>query len=423
MKPPRPPGEEPEPHSSRETTRASETVRAPASPDTRSKMRAEHPQFVPVIHEDEAGGTNITKTSTQISPQAKAPGRDILTVNSGPNEGHVYALKMGETWIGRSDDCEIVLLGNGVSRRHACITVTRSRVVLRENLAKNGTFVNEERIIGERELKPGDEIQLGRKTSLVYSRVHGLGSAGRKRAQDIASMVAGVAHQINTPLGVAQTASALIESLAEELRRNPTGEHVAELLGDLRASAGFVSKNIERTHELVKSFKQLSGHELTGDYREDDLVAIVRDSVDAARPVAEQQEITLVAHGLTETEFPWLGFPIAMGKVIEHLLQHRLRHAYEGRKGGVVDIRLKLAKARYRLEVEDYGVGIATEMAARIFDPFVSANHPAGTDGLGLAVVHMIVTTLFGGTITCTSIEGRGAKFVIMIPLAVSEGG
>jgi signal transduction histidine kinase len=374
-----------------------------------------------INHEDDGIGTNTTTThtSTAISPEVDARRTEILTVVSGPEEGRVYRLKLGENWIGRSEDCDIVILAKGVSRRHACITLARSHVVLRDNSAKNGTSVDDRRV-SEHQLRPGEEIQLGSNASLLYSHARDLERHERRKAQSIASMVAGVAHQLNTPMGAANTANALIESLADELRAAPVSERVAELLGDLRQSAGLVSKNLERTNEVVRTFKQLSAREIVDDRQECDLAEIVTDCVDTVRKSIKQQDISIATHWASGAKFPWVGLPTSMYKVVEHLLQNSLRYGYgEGRRG-VVDIRLKSAKGRYRLEVEDYGVGVAPEVLARMFEPFVTSDMGKAV-GLGLAVVQTIVTTVFGGTITCNSTEGKGTRFIMIFPVVVGE--
>jgi signal transduction histidine kinase len=388
-------------------------------PNTRAEVIPRAPT-VPKINEENESGTSSTNTSTGLSPASnRGPRSDVLTVTVGPGVGTIYRLKFGETWIGRSDDCDIIIPATGVSRRHAWITLSKTRVVLRDNKAKNGTFVNDKQV-SEHALKPGEEIQIGHVT-LLYSQNRGMDELERQKAQSIASMVAGVAHQLNTPLGVANTANALIESLADELRGAPVSERVAELLGDLRASAGLVSKNLKRTDELVKTFKQLSARELVDDRRECDLASIVADAIEGVRPATERQGVTVVASWAADESFPWVGYPRSLYKVIEHLLQNSLRYGYGRTRTGLVDIRLKPARGRYRLEVEDYGIGVERQLQARLFEPFVTSDRESGAGGLGLAIVHTIVTSLLRGTITCNSTPGKGTKFIIIIPTEIED--
>jgi signal transduction histidine kinase len=278
--------------------------------------------------------------------------------------------------------------------------------------------VNDRPLVGAVELRPGDEILIGGRITFLYSRVRAVDAAETQTAKRIASIVAGVVHELDAPLDFACGAIALIESLVDELRCNPASERVAEILRALEeASAHLVSKNLGRTHELVKSFKKLSAGELMVEHRERDLAGIVSHCVDAVRPTADRQRIALRTDWPRGLAFPWIGFPAAMSKVVEHLLQNCLRYAYTGMQPGAVDIRLKQGKVSYRLEIEDYGAGLPEPIQARLFG---SDSHGA-SDGFGLDVVYMIVTTLFDGTIACRSTKGEGTKFILTIPAVVSS--
>jgi signal transduction histidine kinase len=390
-------------------------------PNHQSSFPPKRPSNFPKINADdeERGTTGTTDTRTFAKQSLSELANETLTVLSGAEEGRVFTLGQGDVWIGRGDDCDIIIADKGLSRRHACITLTPGTVMLRDNRAKNGTFVNDARI-DEHRLTSGDEIQLGPSVCLLFSRARGLAEryarAERDKIDSIASMVAGVAHEINTPLGVANTANAIIESLTEEVRRNPSGERVNELLADLRASAGLVSKNLERTNQLVRLFKQLSAHEAMDERRACDLASIVEECIDEVKVETSKRNVTIHTQWYGEMEFPWVGYPASMSKVLEHLLRNTLRYAYKGNEGGTVDIRLTAPAEKFRLEVEDYGIGVAPEIEARLFQPFVTSGRETGAAGLGLAVVRNIVANLFGGTITCTSRVGKGTKFVVTFP-------
>jgi signal transduction histidine kinase len=117
-------------------------------------------------------------------------------------------------------------------------------------------------------------------------------------------------------------------------------------------------------------------------------------------------------------DFMWLGFPGSLAKVVQHLVENSFRYGYADGQSGTVDVRLKAVKDKYRLEVEDHGIGVSPELLARLFQPFVTSARESGHAGLGLAVVHTLVTDVLGGTITCSSQVGKGTKFVVTIPRA-----
>jgi signal transduction histidine kinase len=187
-----------------------------------------------------------------------------------------------------------------------------------------------------------------------------------------------------------------------------------------------VSKNLERASQLVRTFKQLSAHELADARISCDLGAIISDCIEEVQPEIARRRITVrTAYRPEGADFPWLGFQRSMCNAIGQLFQNVLRHAYEeGHEGACVDIRLIKGRAAragdgYRLEFQDYGVGLSPEILARMFEPFVTPRREKGGMGLGLAIVRNIVTNLLGGTIRCTSAPGQGTHFVIILPRAV----
>jgi signal transduction histidine kinase len=376
---------------------------------------------IPSLNTDDEDNAQTTATRnfkvSDLDDDEAALGGATLTVLAGPEEGRVIRLRLGEMWIGRGADCDIVVLDSGLSRRHACLVVRRSGVTLRDNKAKNGTFIDRVRI-DEHVLRPGDEVQLGANVTLLFSqagKVSAHSSSDRDSADSMASIVAGIAHEINTPLGVAHTANSLIQALTEEVERNPTGERIHELLNDLRASAGLVTKNLERTNQLVRLFKQLSLREASDERAPCDLRTVVTECIDALSPETHRRNVVIRAYWPDEGDFTWVGPHASMTKVLTHLLQNTLRYGYPA-AGGDVDVRLSAPSGRYHLEVEDYGIGVAPRILSRIFEPFVTSGRESGATGLGLAVVRNIVTNVFGGTIKCNSRVGKGTRFVITIP-------
>jgi signal transduction histidine kinase len=386
---------------------------------------------LPKINAEDEPGADSRSGSTDTNVLiANMPGmvRETLIVVTGADQGRVFHLDTEETWIGRGEDCTIVLSDKGVSRRHAVVRRKDGVVYVRDNEAKNGTLVNNRRI-AEHELQPGDEIQLGPTACLVFSHADKIGMAQSARervlaeqmqtarVESIASMVAGVAHEINGPLGVANTANAMIAALAEEVRKSPSSERLEELLADLQASTGLVNKNLARASELVRNFKLLSAREPFDERMRCDLGAILLEAIDALLATGDLK-INTEFRG---DKFPWVGFQSGITRVLNGLAQNAFLHAYDGKPGGVVDVRLRESRGSYRVEFEDYGAGVPTPIVPRLFEPFVTSGLEKRGTGLGLAIVHNIVTNVLGGAISFTSQRGKGTRFVISLPLAVPQ--
>jgi signal transduction histidine kinase len=361
--------------------------------------------------------------------------RETLTVLAGLDVNRVYPVHTRATWIGRGESCNLRLRDRGVSRRHACIAHVGRSLVLRDNRAKNGTYVNGRRV-EDHALKPGDEIQIGPNVSLLFS--HGAGAAERLaqqqaareqlvnqqmyagRLESIANIVTGFAHEINTPLGVANTANALIANLVDEVRQADGPERDA-LLGELKHSAALMGRNLDRATCIVRSFKQLSSRQLRDEYVECDLAEVVDECIATMSADLERRRITVDRVWDRRAKFPWGGCPGHLSQVLIGLVQNTLRYAYTESEEGRVEISLSPDGDLYRLEFKDFGAGVDKEILPGIFEPFVTSGREGGAAGLGLAIAHNIVINILSGEISCESERGEGTTFRIELPRSCPE--
>ena len=243
-----------------------------------------------------------------------------------------------------------------------------------------------------------------------------------ERIEGIANMVTGLAHEINTPLGVASTANGMVASLAQEIRRTPPGPQLDELVSDLGESTHLLAKNLTRAGNLVRSFKQLSANQLSDDRKSTDLTSVIEDCLEAMSVETKRHRITCRPNWVRDGEgFPWVGFPGHLSQVLINLIQNTLRYAYKDADEGVVDIRVRAVQEEYTVEFEDYGAGVPADVLPRMFQPFVTSGRDIGGTGLGLAISHNIMTNILRGRISCTSTLGKGTKFVLGIPRVVPE--
>lgn len=243
-----------------------------------------------------------------------------------------------------------------------------------------------------------------------------------ERVQSVATMVTGVAHELNTPLGVANTANAMVTSLAQQLSRLPPGAPEGpEISRDLDESCALLTKNLARAQTLIRSFKQLSASQLSDQRGQFNLTEVVKDCVESMTPDSKKHQIQVVVTA-PPGEVPWDGYPSHLSQVVMNMIQNVIRYAYpQGGPGGKFDIRISQVGEIYRIEFEDYGAGVNEDIMKNLFEPFVTSARGKGGTGLGLAIVHNIVTNLLDGTIKCTSVKGKGTKFTVDIPLVVKE--
>jgi signal transduction histidine kinase len=273
--------------------------------------------------------------------------------------------------------------------------------------------------------------------------------------RSLSSAVAGVAHEINTPLGVIENAASFVgEQLSEEnLAELRLGPVAADVLGDVAEACRLIQKNVAHAARLVQSFKKLSVGQLAEQRVQVDLLRVIDEvlnvfkakTISALPPgpgyrgptgksgqhrliLASSRLDVRVSCALAEQERIWDGFPGLFSRVLLNLLTNIDRYAYPGSEPGRVDIQLDKSRpprgpARFELSVRDYGVGIPPIDLPHIFDPFFTTGRDKGGTGLGLAMVHNLVTQGFNGTVRATSVEGDGTSFELSFPTRAPDHG
>jgi signal transduction histidine kinase len=249
------------------------------------------------------------------------------------------------------------------------------------------------------------------------------------RYRSLAQMVAGVAHEINTPLGTINTAASIVKRrLAAEVLGQFAGEPKAlAALDDAREAADLIAANIARAHKLVQDFKKLSVSQISDTKEVLDLIDVVDEVIGLFRINARKAKLAIeVRHGLSEpAERAWLGYRGYLTQVLLNLLGNIERYAYPDGEGGRVEIEIVADKRRpdefFLLTVRDFGQGIAADHLPKVFDPFFTTGRSKGGTGLGMAIVHNIVTTALKGSIGLESKLGSGTTVTLRAPRKVPD--
>lgn len=233
------------------------------------------------------------------------------------------------------------------------------------------------------------------------------------RHRSVAQMVAGVAHELNTPLGIINTAS----DLMMQRLSSPDGELVVE---DLVEAGNLIARNVARAHKLVQDFKKVSVNQIT-DVRETvRLPDVIAETAGLFKVSARQSRIDVsIINELPEQRGEWTGYAGSLSQVLLNLLSNIQRYAYAEGAGGRVEIRLSSEDGAYCITVRDFGSGIPPENLTRVFDPFFTTGRGKGGSGLGMSIVHNIVTVHLHGTISVDSKVGEGTTVTIRMPAIV----
>lgn len=236
----------------------------------------------------------------------------------------------------------------------------------------------------------------------------------------LGSLVAGVAHELNTPIGNGLTvATSMCDScdmIKRDMAQGLTRAALDRFLRDMDEGSQLVSRNLEKASELVSSFKQVAMDRTSAQRRRFSLSAILAETRMTLSPAFKRTPFLVniqVAEDLTLDSYPG-----PLGQVVTNLLNNALIHAFDGKTNGTVLMRAEKQHDMVELVVEDDGVGIPDEHKNRIFDPFFTTKLGAGGSGLGMHIVHNIVTGILGGKIRVWSQVGKGTRFVLTLPLS-----
>ena len=246
-----------------------------------------------------------------------------------------------------------------------------------------------------------------------------------ERQRALTQMVAGVAHELNTPLGVINTAVSIIERelkgpTFEKLAADPDSSQVIE---DFHEALGLIKGNVERAHLLVQDFKKVSVSQLTDVKEPMSLSEAVREIVNLAKAHFRQSGLKIeIKDSLPLTEQTWEGYHGYLSQILLNFLTNIQRYAYPEDVGGLAEIYVRTAGAdNFSVSVKDYGKGMPEEVRDRVFEPFFTTGRSSGGTGLGMAIVHNLVTTALKGSIQIESEPGKGTEITVTFPRVIPD--
>jgi signal transduction histidine kinase len=239
----------------------------------------------------------------------------------------------------------------------------------------------------------------------------------------LGGLVAGVAHEINTPLGVAVTAASLAADRLREvedafqagtLRRQDLQYGLAQAQEAARMTLG----NLRRAADMIGNFKQIAVDQSSEAERTVQLGPYVREVIGSLGPLYRRTPHRMVIDVKAVIELTT--FVGAISQVVTNLIQNALVHAFPGDRVGTVTVEVdRHGDDGAQLVVRDDGVGMEPAVLRRVFDPFFTTQRGRGGSGLGMHIVHNLVTDLLGGTIEVSSTPNLGTRVTIRLPIRV----
>jgi ligand-binding sensor domain-containing protein/signal transduction histidine kinase len=240
-----------------------------------------------------------------------------------------------------------------------------------------------------------------------------------EKMASLGSLVAGIAHEINTPIGVGVTAASTLQEWAQRLQKlhtdgKLTRSELERFIGVTGDSTQILMSNLQRAAELIRSFKQVAVDQSSGDRRRFLLKGYLDEVLTSLAPRLNRTGHTVTVDCPVELELD--SYPGALAQIVTNLITNSLVHAFPDGRRGHIGISAREEPGGIVLRYADNGVGIAPENLRRIYDPFFTTRRGTGGSGLGMHIVYNLVTQRLGGTIDATSAVGEGAIFEVRFP-------
>ena len=239
----------------------------------------------------------------------------------------------------------------------------------------------------------------------------------------LGGLVAGVAHEINNPVGFSITAASVLEGETKTLLKiyeadNLTRSDLADYLDTAQESSQLILRNLQQAAELIKNFKQVAVDQTSLDKRTFNLKSYLEDTVYNLKPKLKKTTHTLSVNG--DETITMTSYPGAIAQIATNLVMNSITHAYPNEEAGNLRFDVSQNQGKVTIHYSDNGIGIHAKHLAQIFDPFFTTARHRGGSGLGLHIVYNLVTQKLQGHIRCESTPSEGTHFILDLPIQLN---
>lgn len=278
------------------------------------------------------------------------------------------------------------------------------------------------RRLGE-ELEAGRESEEEARTALSNLQNAQEGLVRAEKMASLGSLVAGVAHELNTPIGnIVMVASSQQETLQRFEQSVAAGtmtrSGLVAFLELAKEGSGLALQSATRAAELIQNFKQVAVDQASDRLREFDLAHHITEVLSVIAHLTSKRPVTLTRE--LEPGIAMYSYPGPLGQVLTNLVMNAITHGFREGQAGAITIACQRQGDWAHITVADNGQGISAENIGKIFDPFFTTKLGQGGSGLGLHICHNIVFGPLGGRLTVQSTLGQGTTFTLVMPCQVA---
>ncbi|WP_206483695.1 ATP-binding protein [Thalassotalea sp. G2M2-11] len=244
-----------------------------------------------------------------------------------------------------------------------------------------------------------------------------------EKMASLGQLVAGVAHEVNTPLGICVTSITALKEKVIDLNRaveneNLTKSKLTSTLALLVEYQEIIERSLNKAVELIRGFKSVAVEQHTDPELNINLARHVNDVVNTVKTLFKRKDYKINIS--VDKDFNLVTYPSAWNQILTNFMTNSHVHGFEGRDKGEINIRFTESEGYLTLLYSDNGRGLSDEVKNRIFDPFVTTKRGQGGSGLGMNIVYNLVTAKLNGTIKSLDTD-TGCSFQVKVPIVQSE--
>ena len=348
---------------------------------------------------------------------------DALAPWVHPDDWRTLSRALREHFAGRTPHLEVSYR----ARTHALDwpwKLVRGQVVARDDAGAPLRFAGTQKDITRikaveaelRELNEALDERVRQRTRELEVRQAELVEA--EKMASLGRLVAGVAHEVNTPLGVGITAMSYLreqlDALKSKLLPHFGDAEAARLVTPILRAGALAEGNLVRASELVRTFKQVAVDQTDREFRCIGVLDYLASTMQALKPRLDAAGLQIAFDG--ERDLRMIGRPDALAQILVQLVLNSIMHGYPKGGPGTVRVEVVARGNQVRLTYSDDGAGMPPEVSSRIFEPFFTTRRGSGGTGLGMHIVYNVVTHALGGRISCSTQSGEGVLFAIEFP-------
>ncbi len=243
-----------------------------------------------------------------------------------------------------------------------------------------------------------------------------------EKLASLGGMVAGVAHEINTPIGIIVTAASYLHDRTEEIMKSFKDNTLAQTqfadyCENVIGTTSLILSNSRRSSSLISSFKQVAVDQSSEEIRVFKIKDYVHEILTSLHP--NFKKTNYIIDVICEKEINVKSYPGAFAQILTNLLLNSIKHGFENMDEGKITIKIEESNHLAYIVYTDNGHGMSEENVKRIYDPFFTTKRGKGGSGLGMHIVYNLITQKLNGSIHCLSSPEKGTTFELNFPIGM----